>query len=154
VIGCLIISFTRLCGTWKRGTLLLEECSARFISRIRTGARSRSSSTQQPNRFQLFSLVPPFRCMPGREVAACTFRAQIRRNLARRGADREIAWLQVPRAEQPYIQVLEYGLYPNPPVVNSWASQLIPFGRVSSIAQLGRCLQLRKRATSEKDSGR
>jgi hypothetical protein len=36
-------------------------------------------------------------------------------------------------------------------VVNSWRSQLIPFGRVSSIARLGRCLQLRKRAISEKD---
>ena len=34
-------------------------------------------------------------------------------------------------------------------VVNSGVTQLIPFGRVPSIAQLGRCLQLRKRATSE-----
>jgi hypothetical protein len=39
-------------------------------------------------------------------------------------------------------------------VVNSGVTQLIPFGRVPSIAQLGRCLQLRKRATSEKDTGR
>ena len=52
---------------------------------------------------------------------------------------RSIAWSQVPCAEQ----WLTVG-----------ASQLIPFGRVSSIAQLGRCLQLRKRATSEKDTGR
>jgi hypothetical protein len=39
-------------------------------------------------------------------------------------------------------------------VVNSGVTQLIPFGRVPSIAQLGRCLQLRKRATSEQDTGR
>ena len=52
---------------------------------------------------------------------------------------RSLAWLQVPCAEQ----WLTVG-----------AAQLIPFGRVSSIAQLGRCLQLRKRATSEKDTGR
>jgi hypothetical protein len=39
-------------------------------------------------------------------------------------------------------------------VVNSWDNQLIPFGRVSSMARLGRCLQLRKRAASEKDMGR
>ncbi len=52
---------------------------------------------------------------------------------------RSLAWSQVPCAEQ----WLTVG-----------ASQLIPFGRVSSIAQLGRCLQLRKRAISEKDTGR
>jgi hypothetical protein len=52
---------------------------------------------------------------------------------------RSIAWFQVPCAEQ-WLTVGE--------------TQLIPFGRVSSIAQLGRCLQLRKRATSEKDTGR
>ena len=52
---------------------------------------------------------------------------------------RSLAWLQVPCAEQ----WLTVG-----------ASQLIPFGRVPSIAQLGRCLQLRKRATSEKDTRR
>ena len=52
---------------------------------------------------------------------------------------RSLAWLRVPCAEQ----WLTVG-----------AAQLIPFGRVSSIAQLGRCLQLRKRATSEKDTGR
>jgi len=52
---------------------------------------------------------------------------------------RSIAWSQVPCAEQ-WLTVGE--------------TQLIPFGRVSSIAQLGRCLQLRKRATSEKDTGR
>jgi hypothetical protein len=51
---------------------------------------------------------------------------------------RSLAWSQVPCAEQ----WLTVG-----------ATQLIPFGRVSSIAQLGRCLQLRKRATSEKDTG-
>jgi hypothetical protein len=32
------------------------------------------------------------------------------------------------------------------------ANQLIPIGRVPSIAQLGRRLQLRKRATSEQDT--
>ena len=52
---------------------------------------------------------------------------------------RSLAWSQVPCAEQ----WLTVG-----------ATQLIPFGRVSSIAQLGRCLQLRKRATSEKDTER
>jgi len=52
---------------------------------------------------------------------------------------RSLAWSQVPCAEQ----WLTVG-----------ATQLIPFGRVSSMAQLGRCLQLRKRATSEKDTGR
>ena len=52
---------------------------------------------------------------------------------------RSLAWLQVPCAEQ----WLTVG-----------ASQLIPFGRVPSIAQLGRCLQLRKRATSEQDTAR
>ena len=52
---------------------------------------------------------------------------------------RSLAWLQVPCAEQ----WLTVG-----------ASQLIPFGRVPSIAQLGRCLQLRKRATSEQETGR
>src|ERR1035437_4461560 len=52
---------------------------------------------------------------------------------------RTTAWLQVPCAEQ----WLTVG-----------ASKLIPFGRVPSIAQLGRCLQLRKRATSEQETGR
>jgi hypothetical protein len=52
---------------------------------------------------------------------------------------RSVAWSQVPCAEQ----WLTVG-----------ATQLIPFGRVSSMAQLGRCLQLRKRATSEKDTER
>jgi hypothetical protein len=52
---------------------------------------------------------------------------------------RSIAWSQVPCAEQ-WLTVGE--------------TQLIPFGRVSSMAQLGRCLQLRKRATSEKDTER
>jgi hypothetical protein len=52
---------------------------------------------------------------------------------------RSLAWFQVPCAEQ----WLTVG-----------ATQLIPFGRVSSIAQLGRCLQLRKRASSEKDKER
>src|ERR1700751_1635029 len=52
---------------------------------------------------------------------------------------RSVAWSQVPCAEQ----LLTVG-----------ATQLIPFGRVSSMAQLGRCLQLRKRATSEKDTER
>src|SRR5580693_3200944 len=52
---------------------------------------------------------------------------------------RSLAWSQVPCAEQ----WLTVG-----------AIQLIPFGRVSSMAQLGRCLQLRKRAASEKDTGR
>ena len=52
---------------------------------------------------------------------------------------RSIAWSQVPCAEQ----WLTVG-----------PAQLIPFGRVSSMAQLGRCLQLRKRATSEKDTER
>jgi len=52
---------------------------------------------------------------------------------------RSLAWPQVPCAEQ----WLTVG-----------PAQLIPFGRVSSMAQLGRCLQLRKRATSEKDKGR
>jgi hypothetical protein len=52
---------------------------------------------------------------------------------------RSLAWFQVPCAEQ----WLTVG-----------ATQLIPFGRVSSIAQLGRCLQLRKRATNEDAKGR
>jgi hypothetical protein len=52
---------------------------------------------------------------------------------------RSLVWSQVPCAEQ----WLTVG-----------PAQLIPFGRVSSMAQLGRCLQLRKRATSEKDTGR
>jgi len=52
---------------------------------------------------------------------------------------RSLAWFQVPCAEQ----WLTVG-----------AAQLIPFGRVSSMAQLGRCLQLRKRATSEQNTGR
>src|SRR5216683_4684603 len=52
---------------------------------------------------------------------------------------RSLAWSQVPCAEQ-WLTVGE--------------TQLIPFGRVSSMAQLGLCLQLRKRATSEKDTGR
>src|SRR6266849_710557 len=52
---------------------------------------------------------------------------------------RTTAWLQVSCAEQ----WLTVG-----------ASQLIPIGRVPSIAQLGRCLQLRKRATSEPETGR
>ena len=47
---------------------------------------------------------------------------------------RSIAWPQVPCAEQ---------------WLTGGETQLIPFGRVSSIAQLGRCLQLRKRAISE-----
>jgi hypothetical protein len=50
---------------------------------------------------------------------------------------RTTAWLQVSCAEQ----WLTVG-----------ANQLIPIGRVPSIAQLGRCLQLRKRATSEQDT--
>jgi hypothetical protein len=49
---------------------------------------------------------------------------------------RSLAWFQVPCAEQ----WLTVG-----------PTQLIPFGRVSSIAHLGRCLQLRKRPTSEKE---
>ena len=52
---------------------------------------------------------------------------------------RSLAWSQVPCAKQ----WLTVG-----------PAQLIPFGRVSSMAQLGRCLQLRKRATSEKDTER
>ena len=52
---------------------------------------------------------------------------------------RSLAWSQVPCAEQ----WLTVG-----------PAQLIPFGRVSSMAQLGRCLQLRKRATSGKDTER
>ena len=52
---------------------------------------------------------------------------------------RTLAWLQVPCAEQ----WLTVG-----------ATQLIPFGRVPSIAQLGGCLQLRKRASDETDTGR
>ena len=52
---------------------------------------------------------------------------------------RSIAWLQVSCAEQ----WLTVGV-----------TQLIPFGRVPSIAQLGHCLPLRKRATNEQATGR
>ncbi len=52
---------------------------------------------------------------------------------------RSLAWPQVPCAEQ----WLTVGPAP-----------LIPFGRVSSMAQLGGCWQLRKRATREKDRER
>jgi len=38
-------------------------------------------------------------------------------------------------------------------VVNRWRSQLIPIGRVPSIVALGRCLQLRERATIEQETG-
>ena len=51
---------------------------------------------------------------------------------------RSLAWLQVPCAEQ----WLTVGVSP-----------LIPIGRVPSIAQLGRCLQLRKRATVNRKQG-
>ena len=51
---------------------------------------------------------------------------------------RTTAWLQVPCAEQ----WLTVG-----------ANQLIPIGRVPSIAQLGRCLQLRKRASVNRKQG-
>src|SRR5215469_2913874 len=51
---------------------------------------------------------------------------------------RTTAWLQVSCAEQ-WLTVGE--------------NQLIPIGRVPSIAQLGRCLQLRKRATVNSKQG-